>query len=85
MGLPDVGGPLVTSEKGLSNEEIGPFVLRSGDPCVTDFVSEVTHQGRDLTVQLIVSDGTARAPVPPVPQQIAPLNNKKTRVSVFAP
>ena len=82
MGLPDVGASLVTSAKGLGNEEIGPFVLRSGDPCVTDFVSEVTQQGRDLTVQLIVSDGTARAPVP---QQIAPLNNKKTRVSVFAP
>ena len=77
VGLPDFEAPPVTSAKGLGDQVIGPFVLRSGDPFVTDFVFEVTHQGRDFTARLIASDGTARALVP---QQNAPFKNK-----VYAP
>ena len=76
VGLPDFGAPPVTSAKGLGDEVIGPFVLRSGNPFVTDFVFEVTHQGRDFQARLIASDGTARALVP---QQIAPFKNKTLR------
>ena len=82
VGLPDFDSPPITSAKGTGDHVIGPFVLRSRNPFVTDFVFEVTYGGRDFEARLIGSDGSTTLLVP---RQDVPSENKTGTVNVFAP
>ncbi len=82
VGLPNFDAPPITSARGAGDHVIGPFVLRSRNPFVTDFVFELTYGGRDFEARLIAPDGS---PTLLVPRQDAPSDNKTATVNVFAP
>ncbi len=82
VGLPDFSSPSITSASGSGDQVVGPFALRTWNPFVTDFVFEITHRGHEFEARLIASDGSA---APLVPRQVAPFENSRRTVNVFAP
>lgn len=82
VGLPNFDSPPITSAMGTGDHVIGPFVLRSRNPFVTDFVFELTYGGRNFEARLVSPDGSITLLVP---RQDAPSDNKKATVNVFAP
>ena len=80
--LPDFGVPPVTMAKGIGDDVVGPWDLRSPNPFVADFHFAITHEGREFSARLISSDGTVSTLVP---YQNTAFTDRTATVNVFAP